>query len=302
VKRRGILCALLILAFGVVCRGDLQVQTLEPSRQDRFYEGADKNFLGQAFDWSGVGQTGGGAWATMISAEYFVSAAHFHPTDGETLTFFEGNDPSGPSHQFTVSSWSYQTSYAGLPSDLWLGKLTTPIPASDRIATYPVLGLPNLNDYIGRMIYVNGKPNRVGRNVIDSIVAATEGTPPYKDTVSMQYDYNTVSGLGADECYLIGGDSGGPSFVDAGGRLALVGIHYYNGGTPDPVDLGPISGDSFVPYYISQLDANMVGASVSVVVPEPSTVVLLLAATLSVAFSGRIRKSVLRDKLGMLDH
>ena len=50
----------------------------------------------------------------------------------------------------------------------------------------------------------------------------------------MEYDYDTVNGLGADECYLIGGDSGGPSFIDASGQLALVGIHYYNGGTPGP--------------------------------------------------------------------
>ena len=91
----------------------------------------------------------------------------------------------------------------------------------------------------------------------------------------MEYDYNTVSGLGADECYLIGGDSGGPSFVDVNGQLALVGIHYYNGGTPGPGDIGPISGDSFVPYYINQLNANMGGSRVSVVVPEPASLALV---------------------------
>ena len=250
--------------------------------------GADKDFLGQAFDWSGVGQAGNGTWATMISPDYFVSAAHYHPSDGDTLTFYEGNDPSGPSHQFTVASWSYQTSYNGVASDLWLGKLTTPIPASDHIAYYPVLGLPSDDDYVGQMIYVNGKPNRVGRNVIDRITTAQEPDPPaapYKNTVTMEYDYNTVSGLGADECYLIGGDSGGPSFVDANGQLALVGIHYYNGGTPGPVDIGLISGDSFVPYYVDQLNANMGGESVVVVVPEPSTLVLLFAALLPAAWS-----------------
>ena len=143
----------------------------------------------------------------MISPDYFVSAAHYHPSAGDTVTFYEGNDHSGPSHQFTVANWSYQTSYNGLPSDLWLGKLTTPIPASDHIASYPVLGLPSNDDYVGQMIYVNGKPNRVGRNIIDRIIRPRSRTAPtpYKDTVSMEYDYNTVSGLGADECYLISG-------------------------------------------------------------------------------------------------
>jgi hypothetical protein len=53
--------------------------------------------------------------------------------------------------------------------------------------------------------------------------------PPWKNTVAMEYDYDTVNGLGADECYLIGGDRGGPSFIDVNGQLSLVGIHYYNG-------------------------------------------------------------------------
>jgi hypothetical protein len=191
------------------------------------------------------------------------------------VTFFENNDPSGPSYQFTVDSWSFQTSYNGLPSDLWLGKLTTPIPASDHIAYYPVLGLPSLSNYVGQMIYVNGKPNRVGRNVIDGFVSAQEGPPANKDTVAMQYDYNTtLSGLGADECYLQSYDSGGPSFVNVNGQLALVGIHYYNAGTPLPGESSLVSGDSFVPYYVDQLNANMGGESVNVVVPEPSTAML----------------------------
>jgi hypothetical protein len=277
-RRTALLSLLLILVGGAFCRGDLQVQTYQPNRQDRFYVGADKDFLGQAFDWSGVGQAGNGTWATMISPTYFVSAAHYHPSGGDVLTFYQGNAPSGLSYQFTVSSWSFQASYGGVPSDLWLGELTAPIPANDHIAFYPVLELPGDSSYVGNMIYVNGKPNRVGRNIIDRITTAQEPDPPAlatKNTVTMEYDYNTTSGLGADECYLIPGDSGGPSFVDVSGTLALVGIHYYNAGTPGPGNLGLISGDSFVPYYVDQLDAHMIGESVTGIVPEPSTVMLL---------------------------
>jgi hypothetical protein len=286
-KRISIFGLLLVLAIAAISRGDLQVETLQPNRQDRFYAGADKDFLGQAFDWSGVGQADNGTWATMISPDYFVSATHWHPSGGDVLKFYEGNDLSGPSHQFTVASWGYQVTVDGVGSDLWLGRLTTPIPAGDQIASYPVLGLPSDADYVGRIIYVNGKPNRVGQNIIDRITTAQEPDPPaapYKYTVTMEYNYDTVDGLGADECYLIGGDSGGPSFVDANGRLALVGIHYYNGGTPGPVDIGLISGDSFVPYYVDQLDANMGGERVAVVAPEPSTLVLLLSALLPAAW------------------
>ena len=265
--------AMLVFAAVAVCRADLLLNTLEPNRQDRFYVGPDKNFLGQPFDWSGVGQTNSGTWATMISPSYFLSAAHYHPATGEVLTFYQGNDPAGPSHQYTVSSWSYQSNYDGVPSDLWLGKLETPIPASDHINYYPVPLLTNLNDYVGQMIYVNGKPNRVGRDIIDRIVAAQEPDPPAtptKNTVSMEFDYNTTSGLGADECYLISGDSGGPSFIDVNGQLALAGIHYYNGGTPGSGYINPISGDSFVPFYLDQIMANLAGESVTTTLLQPA--------------------------------
>ncbi len=82
-KTARILSLFLVLAVGALGRADLQVETLQPNRQDRFYVGADKNFLGQAFDWSGVGQAQNGTWATMISPDYFVSAAHYHPSNGD---------------------------------------------------------------------------------------------------------------------------------------------------------------------------------------------------------------------------
>jgi hypothetical protein len=292
-KRAGFL-GILVLLSAAVCRADMQVQTYQPNRQDRFYVGADKNFVGQAFDWSGVGQAGNGTWATMISPDYFLSAAHYHPSGGDILTFYANNDPNGPSYQFTVSGTAYfQTSYSGIPSDLWLGKLTTPIPAADHIAYYPVPQLGSDSNYIGQMIYVNGKPNRVGRNNIDTIRVASEpevGTHN-KSTVSMEFNYDTVGGLGADECFLIGGDSGGPSFMDVNGQLAVVGIHYYDYGTPDVMDWGMISGDSFVPYYVSQLNANMGGESVTTVVPEPASLVLLAAAGLAGLFFYRRRRA-----------
>jgi hypothetical protein len=291
-KKSGVLSLLLLLTLEAVCLGDLQVQTLQPNRQDRFYVGSDKDFVGQSFDWSGVGLTNRvsdpNSWATMISPTYFLTAAHFPVYGGETLTFYENNDPSGPSHQYTVESWSYLTTYNGLPSDLRLGKLTEAIPESDNIAYYPILSLPSEDDYVGQMIYVNGKPNRIGRNNIDGLTTVQElnlSKVPTKETVAMQYDYNTVDGLGADECYLIAYDSGGPSFVDVNGQLALVGIHYYNEGTPLPGESSLVSGDSFVPYYIDQLNAHMGSESVSVLVPEPSTLMLLAAGagTLGVA-------------------
>ena len=255
-----------------VSLGDLQIEGYQPNLHDRFYVGDDRAFIGEAFDWSGVGRDEGHGyqWAVMISPTYFVTAGHWPPNDYDTLTFHEDNSPTGAVHQYQVAPVSYYATTLRVggttyPSDLYLGKLTAPIPESDHITYYPVLDLPTTGAYVGLPIYVNGKPNRVGRNVIDRFVIEEEGSPVNKATLSMEYDYNTTTGLGADECYLMVYDSGGPSFVNVGGRLALVGIHYYNDGTP-PAN-GKSSGDSFVPYYIDQLNAHMAGEQLQTLAP-----------------------------------
>ena len=277
-----LISSLALLLLAPFARADLTVQTLQPYRQDRFYTATGLNppkaFLGQAFDWSGVGQsTTTGTWATMISPTYFLSANHFHPGTGETLTFYQDNTTDHP-HSYTVAAGGLAINSGGT-TDLWLGQLTSPIPSADHITSYPVLDLPTHSNYLGLEIYVNGKPNRVGRNNIDSF-------DTYSNTNIMLYDYNTLTGLGADEAYIEPGDSGGPSFYNAYGALALVGLHFVNEG---PVAPGLSSGDTFVPDYISQLDAAMVGDQVLTVAPEPAALSLLALGALSLLSRRRPR-------------
>ena len=132
-----------------------------PQQYYRFYSGADPAFIGQPYNWSGVGESNGGSWATMISPSFFLSATHDHPGAGSTVTFYSGNSASGQSYVATVEGGSQ---IAG--SDVWLGYLSQPIPASAHIADYPVLTLPSNSDYVGKTIYTYGSPNLVGRNVI----------------------------------------------------------------------------------------------------------------------------------------
>ena len=88
----------------------------------------------------------------------------------------------------------------------------------------------------------------------------------------MIYTYNATGAQGFDESYLEVGDSGGPSFVMEGGSLAVVGIHFVNSG---PVYNRASSGDSFVPFYTTLLDANMSGGEQLTIVPEPASLSLL---------------------------
>ncbi len=64
---------------------DLTVRGYSPLLHDRFNN--HSSFIGSGIDWSGVGRSSGGRWATMISDTYFLSAAHFPPGVGDTLTF-----------------------------------------------------------------------------------------------------------------------------------------------------------------------------------------------------------------------
>jgi hypothetical protein len=231
-----------------VSYGDLWVQGYSANLHDRFYAGADRAFIGQAYDWSGVGQNG--TWATMISPTYFVSANHYHPGGG-TVTFYEDNTTKHP-HTYTIDS-----TFAANSGDLFLGRLTAPIPASDHINYYPILKLNSDSQYVGRDIFVYGLPTRVGRNTITTV------------TGTMEYDYNTYGDsatVGADEAYLASGDSGAPSFTVYGGVLTLLGTHRSHTDAPPPSD-GWWSLDNFVPDCTAWLNSKMVGEQVTVVLP-----------------------------------
>jgi hypothetical protein len=256
---------------------------------DRFYSGADKAFIGASFDLSGVGLSSGGSWATMISSQYFISAYHDHPGAGQTVTFYEGNTTASGAHTYTVDSAYILTSYNGLPSDVYIGKLTTPIPASAHIAYYPVLNLPNYSDYVGMTVYNYGYPNRLGKNVITSIGPYAEGG---ENQTGMFYNYDTP-GVGPSESYLMGGDSGGSSFAVVNGKLALLGEHFSNWGTSGlpgaPGNVWPTSGDGswwsvdgFLPAYIGQIDAALPADQQLTLVPEPATMAIIALGLLPI--------------------
>ncbi len=253
---------------------NLTIREFDENRHDRFYVdvgGGDKAFIAEGYDFSGTGKDDSTShhWVTMISPTYFVSASHWHPGAGATITFYENNDPSGATHEHTVADWGGFGGHDVLPDgaggypnyDLWIGKLTEPVD-TDKIACYSVLELSSTDDYIDRDLFVYGKPDRVGHNTIGSI--DTSGGLYDKH---MRFDYNTLTD--PDEAMTEPGDSGGASFTVCNGVLTLIGIHHYG---------ETIGRDSFVPLYIDELNGWMAGDGSDervTVVPEPATMILL---------------------------
>jgi hypothetical protein len=254
--------------------GTITLQSPNPILHDRFQN--DASFIGNPYNWSGIGRSSDARWGTLISDSYFLSATHFHPVDGSTLTFFHTNNPLGASEVRTVESGQQ---IAG--SDLWLGKLSAPV--SSNVAKYSILDLPNESDYFNQIIYTHGVgvgnpalPTvvRLGRNridansIFDTFVIPTTGR-------TFRYDYDNPGGLGADESRVELGDSGGPSFIISGGQPALVGIHWFQTGS------GSGSGDTFIPFYLEDVQAA---------IPEPASIALAWVAFVSLCRVARSRR------------
>ena len=252
------------------------VRSYQAEKHDRFYTGTDpaKAFIGDPYNWSGVGQDNSSEhrWATMVSSRYFLTADHYAPAGNSTITFYEDNTTNSPRTYTVDNTYSYTPSWLGTNSDLCMRRLTADIPDEHNITYYPILSLAAENDYIGREIYVNGKSNRVGRNIIDrirDIELRDTNNNLVARTRAMEFNYDNP-GVGDDECYLMGGDSGGPSFAIYNNSLALVGIHSYHHNYE-------YSGDNFVPNFIDDLNDHM-GTHSLTLVPEPAALVMLLGA------------------------
>lgn len=244
-------------------RGTMIVRSYDPALNDRFYEGGDKAFVGGPYDFSGIGYSNGAHWATLVSDNCFLSATHYHPGVGETVTFWETNVRTGPSFSYTVTGGVQVGS-----TDLWVGWFDGTVTVDTSIARYPVLVLPAAGDYLGLGLYNYGVDHRVGRNVLDDLASVTVGA---SSGVSAWYDYdnNDFPAVGGAETYLQPGDSGAPTFAVFNSNLAMIGTHWAI--TDFPVIEGASSLDTFVPEYADDINGILAGRGQAVItVPEPS--------------------------------
>jgi hypothetical protein len=281
------LSLVLVCALAGVSAADLTILDYQAQRNDRFYVGSDKAFIGQGFDFSGVGKAGN-QWAVLISPTFALSARHAAP--GGTVTFISGNDPNGPSFTDTVVANAQIGS-----SDLNLVQLATPVPSAANINFFPIVA-DNEAALLHQQILVYGQPNRVGTNNIDTFDNFT--VPNANAGRGFTYDYDATGASGPNEAMLDGFDSGGPSLVSVNGRLALVGIHWFTFQETDQNGniISQGSGDTYVSPLIDQINATIasLGSSerVTVVsaVPEPAALVLVALGLPAVTVVARRRR------------
>ena len=280
--KKSLLTLSFTVALTLAAAGNTVIRGYQSPRHDRFYTGIDKAFVGNPYDFSGVGFTGT-HWATLISDSYFISATHSHPAINDTVKFWEANDQSGPSHSYTVAAGQQ---IGG--TDLWVGMLNSVVDSS--IARYSILDLPTAPQYIGLTLYNYGLTHRVGRNVSDALVPSFTVGPSTGDTLSYDYDNIDTPSVGGDETFVQVGDSGAPSFTVFDGKLTALGIHWANTDSFTGTDEGEYSIDTFVPSYIAALNGVLAnqGQSVSVV-PEPSAALFIFIGATGLVLRHRRR-------------
>lgn len=258
---------------------------------ERFSSGADSSsavantsssFLGASLDLSGIGWEGTTPFAvTMISPQYFITAAHIAPGVGSSVSFLNEN---GVVKTYTVGSVTSVQQSAGVNTDLVVGKLSAPISASDAITYYPTLQLGSLDAYANLPLFVYGANGRVGQNNIDGLFPDFDMLPfgggdGTADSTLLVTEFDAGNPY---ETQAQIGDSGNPSFVVVGNTLALVGVHSAVNGNPPP----QLTLDSFVPAYAVQIANDLAagGDSLTIVtaVPEPAEVATWLAGAAGV--------------------
>jgi len=283
-------CAALLAITAELCltapaqhaHAQMIIQGYSPQQHDRFYTGTDKDFIGDPFDWSGVGRTEGrnpSPWGTLISPSFLVTANHFGPNIGNKLRFFHTNDPNGTSESRQIESTQQISG-----SDLRLIKLTAPV--SSAVAFYPIIKLPSDDNYQDREIFTFGLSDdpqnfltnvRLGRNKIQS-----QGVANFIDSFNVSgtigraltFTFDTPGIPGESKVQDF--DSGAPDFALYGNTPALVGINWFlcdPDRNPPCESLGSLahSGSTFLPFYIDLLNAAMAASGESVTALTPTT-------------------------------
>jgi len=246
---------MMVLWAGIA--GALQIRDYDPARHNRFVSGypanpvVNTNFYQGYHDFSGVGWHSAASYLsyTLISPRHFVGANHVNPGIGATLKF-RGRD--GVVRSYTVARQYNITNSAGKATDLFIGELAQAVATCDHITFYPILSLLSEANYLGLPLIIYGHETRVGAGTLNAFLSfggdPITGGSGVNDTRAFDYHYLNA-GLGIDDCYLEGGDSGSPSFVAKDGELFVVGVHLGVATTA----LAKVSIDTFVPHYLDQI-------------------------------------------------
>lgn len=254
--------------------------------------------------WAGVGtlRVGSSAYtATLIAPGYILTAAHVAAgaeLSGISFQTHAGTSPSYAASQVFLNpdyTASASGNVAGDPThhaDLAIIRLAEAVPSG--IPSYSLFSGPLQGRVLSFVSYGgSASAKKTGENVADLLFANTQGV---LQTYVFDYDGPDLSSnylgggtLGANrEASLVPGDSGSAAFVLVNGQWQLAGINtfqgYFNAGQSSG-QYGTAGGG-----VVLSSHASWISSVVLTPVPEPETMVMLLAGLGLVGVIARRRR------------
>lgn len=269
-----------IAPLGVTCLfpsillGAINIDNFSSATNDRFAN--DDAFIASDYDLSGIALTDSGRWVTMLSENVFITAMHYTPSAGDSVTFYASNDANGYSMTFSITNNFQQIG----DTDLYLGTIDGGLDdnftfydfATEDITTGPSRDDFLSSEYNGANAFMFGRSETsystsqdiaVGMNKLDNFIEDQTLSPSTGDTILSTVDTTTDRNYVDYEASLQTGDSGAPMMVDDGsGELTVVGINWFN---------GTLNGDDVNGYsYVGNYDEDIQDFIDANPVPEPA--------------------------------
>ncbi len=271
-----LMVAAVYFSLAVVSASAIEIRGYSAARHDRFVGFPDAPVWNDGAYFSsrkftGVGWIPGEATSrqfALVTPKHAVFATHYLPGNGTVIRFLNAD---GVTVDRTIASSAQVMNADGLATDLSLITLSSPLSAADGVAHFPYLNLANDNAYRGTVLTVFGWHAKAGRSVLSAIDEFEE--PGVNKTQVMQFQYRKLSGNG-DDGHVVLGDSGSPSFAMAGDVPALVGTHLAAGENSTHY----VNYDSFVPFYVTELNALLLADGYQMTPAYPAPVTLSLSS------------------------
>lgn len=282
--------ALFSFFFLTLCAPALEIRDYIPTRHDRFIAGSggleiNPNAYYAAADYTALGfgtNPNDHRQFALVTPEHVLIAKHF--SFGGNVRFI--NHDGIELNRSIAAKTDIPNGFGG-SSDLLLVKLSAPLSPADGIVPFPYLNLAE-NACIGKILTVFGQELRAGRGVVREFSDFSQNTPLIGNTRTFKFQYNKIlNPKSDDDAYAVTGDSGSPSFVQANGKPALIGVHL-------AVSEGPFSNtttDTFVPHYAETVNDLLAAEGYQLIPAYPTAVSLSAtasAALLRQAFPGTI--------------
>lgn len=252
----------------------VEIRTYVASRHDRFTGFPDApawndSAYFESRKFTGVGWVVGESPArqfALVTPRHAVFANHYLPANGTVIRFLNAN---GVTVDRTVANSTTVLSTAGAATDLALITLSSALTSGDGVTPFAYLNLASDNAYRNTVLTIFGWHAKAGRGTISAIENFSE--PGIGETRAMRFNFRKSSG-NADDAHVVLYDSGSPTFAMAGEVPALVGVHLAAGES----DLVYTNYDTFVPFYVAQLNELLApeGYQMSPAYPSPVTMEL----------------------------